>query len=219
MLQSYLPDIKLFLKHLLATFLGLLMALGMEQWHEHYRETKWARAFLQQILVDLRQNRIDLKDTLAALAECEANERIFLDRLDQAILARQKGLPPLQVVGPNKIREEFHFSSSAWDAAGASGALRYLPPELLPRLSELFDGFKRITTIQDQTISAPVSQSILFSFHDANWGELAPSEQLRVKEGMRFLLGSNRNWIRVAKSMDKELEGDQKAVEEALRKY
>ena len=66
MLQSYLPDIKLFLKHLLATFLGLLMALGMEQWHEHYRETKWARAFLQQILVDLRQNRIDLKDTLAA---------------------------------------------------------------------------------------------------------------------------------------------------------
>ena len=218
MLHAHAPEeIKHFAKHLLATFLGLLMALGMEQWHERHREGEWARIFLEQIHADLQRNRADLATTRAGLDQSVTNDRLLIENLARAEAARKAGRPSPGVERRGKIREEFRFTTSAWDAAKASGALRYLPPPLLQELSGLFEEMRRLVAIQDQTLASREMDPIFLNYVD-DWGTLEVPELRRVREGMRFILSTNQNWIRAARDLDLDLEKDQKAVEEALRK-
>ena len=54
MLHPHVPeDLKHFGKHLFATFLGLLMALGLESWHQshlHAEAARHSRAFIAREL-------------------------------------------------------------------------------------------------------------------------------------------------------------------------
>jgi len=59
MLHPHIPhDLKEFSKHLFATFLGLLMALGLEQWREHRVEVKVTQEALAAVKNELLDMRI-----------------------------------------------------------------------------------------------------------------------------------------------------------------
>lgn len=219
MLHPHLPeDLKSFSKHLFATFLGLLMALGLEQWAEHRRENRLAHSFLENIQADLIWNLKAVKELEVTFAACQETDKAALTQLEAVLVARSKGQNPPIIERKGSYRADFRFSTSAWDAAKASGAFRHLPPSLLQELSEMFSQMKRIEDIQDRLLGSRQLEMFI-TFFGEDWNTLDTQGQQGVCEGLRFIRGTNDNWRRVCKGMIPELEKKTALVEEALRKF
>ena len=209
-------EIKSFSKHLFATFLGLLMALGLEQWAEHRREHRLAQGFLRSIQADLVWNLKAVRTLEVTFRQCQENDKAAIAMIEAVLGAKRKGVKPPTILREGSYRADFKFTTAAWDAAKASGAFREMPPALLQELSELFSTMKRVEDLQDRFLSSRQVDEFLTNFGE-DWNTLDAHSQQGIRDGLRFIKGTNYNWSRVCKSMIPDLEKGITVVEQALQ--
>lgn len=138
MLHVHPPEgIRHFAKHLFATFLGLLMALGLEQWREHRQEARLLREALEAVQEELAHNSESLEKSIQRCEESRNALRTLAPRMDELAQARKRGgtLPSLPDCN---IGTNWTLSSDAWSALKAMGLLRALPAPKVQALSRAY---------------------------------------------------------------------------------
>ena len=196
MLHPHVPEeLKSFSKHLLATFLGLLMALGLESWREGQHARHLSEESLGRIQAELVRDR---EDTARRLSEIEAEQprmEAYCQALEQAVAARRRGREVPLPVPPQVRNPDFNFTWSAWETARSTGSLRYIDSTRLMRLSEVYTNLQRFVPIQDQIIQNPaMADLMILSRRDA--AGLTPGELDRLLDGYRFSHAWNLQRIR-----------------------
>jgi hypothetical protein len=206
MLHPHVPEeLKHFGKHLFATFLGLLMALGLEQWREHRHEVRLSEESLRRIEAELRRNRADTAQRLAQVeSEFPANEAYYRD-LERVVAERRAGRKGPLPVRPKLHNPDFSFTWSAWESARSTGGLRHIDPARLQRISEAYADMQRFIPIQDQLMAIPAMADMI-TFGRLEPGALTLPELERLLNGFRFAETWNRSRIRIGRDLVKELD-------------
>lgn len=190
MLHPHVPEeLKSFSKHLLATFLGLLMALGLEGWRERQHAIHVSEESLGRIEAELAEDR---EDTARRLSEIEAEQPLmeaYCRSLEQAVAARRQGRKTPFPLPPKVRNPDFDFTWSAWETARSTGSLRYIDTGRLMRLSAVYTSLQRFIPIQDQIINNP-AMADLMTFAHRDPAVLTPDELGRMLNGYRF----NQMW-------------------------
>ena len=139
MLHAHVPEhVQNFGKHLIATFLGLLMALGLEQWAVHHHEMKVAHEAMARVEQELSENLANL-DRQRSRARTSMKT---LDDLDTFLVAqmeaKQARRPVQERIPEGDLGVGIGFKTDAWESLKLSGAFRNLPPERAARLSAAY---------------------------------------------------------------------------------
>ncbi len=206
MLHPHVPEeLRHFGKHLFATFLGLLMALGLEQWREHRLEARLSRESLHRIEAELRRNREGTAQRLAQVAAERPAMEAYSQELERAVAARRLGRKGAMPQRPSLHNPDFSFTWSAWETARSTGSLRRVDSGRLQRLAEVYSDLQRFIPIQDQMMAVPAFADLMtFSRLDH---ELLTTEELgRLLNGLRFQQVWNLSRIRIGHETLKELD-------------
>lgn len=158
MLHPHIPeDIKHFGKHLFATFLGLLMALGLEQWREHHHEATLAHQALATVEAELKEdlNRVDRE--FARCAESLHSTEVLDAYLVELMAAKRAGRPAPYLREQPNMGIALKFPMDAWETFKALGALRHVAPDRGLRLSR---AYLRLGSMQQHFESHPVLRQI-----------------------------------------------------------
>ncbi len=190
MLHPHVPeDLKHFGKHLFATFLGLLMALGLEQWREHHMEAKRAEQALAGVETELRED-LALIQRQSARSEASARTAEALDAyIGDLIAAKRQGraLPPPPELKDLGIAPNFY--TDAWETLKGLGVLHHLPPDRARRLSRAylgFSGFRQHFDTQPLLRQIPASLFLMLERPD-RLAEMSQPELERAREGVRLM--------------------------------
>lgn len=198
-------NIRHFGKHLLATFLGLLMALALEQWREHRQEARTAEESLRRIEEELRWDR---NETARRLADIEAERPLmeaYCNELERTLGARGEKHPVSLPPRPEVNNPDFSFTWSAWESARSTGILRQIDPARLQRLSEVYSDMQRLIPVQDRVLTVPaISDLITFAHRDPK--TLTYEELRRLLNGYRFQQVWNTDRIRIGHEALHELD-------------
>ncbi|GLH71906.1 hypothetical protein GETHLI_04080 [Geothrix limicola] len=206
MLHPHVPeDLKHFGKHLFATFLGLIMALGLEQWREHRQELRLSEESLHRIEAELRRNRDDTAQRLVRLETEIPVTKAYYEDLERAVAERRAGRKAPLPVRLKTQNPDFGFTWSAWEGARATGGLRHIDPTRLQRMSEVYADMQRFIPIQDQLMLNPAFADLL-TFAPLEPESLRPQELDRLLNGFRFNQTWNQSRIRIGREMLKELD-------------
>ncbi len=190
MLHPHIPeDLKHFGKHLLATFLGLLMALGLEQWREHHVEAKRAEQALAGVETELREN-LALIQRQTSRSEVSARTAESLDAyIGGLIAAKRRGrtLPPPPDLKDLGIAPNFYMD--AWETLKGLGVLHHLPPERARRISRAylgFSGFRQNFDAQPLLRQIPASIFVMLEGPE-HLAEMSLPDLERTRDGVRLM--------------------------------
>jgi hypothetical protein len=136
MLHPHVPEgLKHFSKHMFATFLGLVMALGFESCHQRHLQHARAHRAMDAVRAEIKANRKELETSIPSVDATIKN----LDKTLQSIQAarHRKGegceIAPFQI---NLVLPD--FSSAAWEASVAAQAVHYMEFEQVESLSRAY---------------------------------------------------------------------------------
>ncbi|BDU78462.1 hypothetical protein [Mesoterricola sediminis] len=215
MLHPHVPDsVRGFTKHLFATFLGLLMALGLESCAEHGRERRMTRAFLERVHAELVRNLETDREMAVSMQACQTADEEALRQVQAALDARKRGLPPPRITAKSRRRDVI-FSTSAWSAAKASGMLRNVPPALLQELASVYDALELCQELDRRHLSAGPMDTLWARFSD-DWNTLPDAELEGLLRGIAYTRGVSANWKRAFEGFAPDLEKAARSVEAAL---
>ena len=206
MLHPHIPeDLKHFGKHLFATFLGLLMALGLEQWREHHHEVKLAEQALAAVEAELAQNGKDLEERLNLIQSEEKPLDEYVQAFSKAVRSRGKGDRAELPKRPSLKTPDLFFTCSAWETAKALGLPRHLPPGRIQRISEVYTSMQRAIGVMDGMVAAP-AVSDLFVYAKAEPATLSQAEMERMSYALRFQQSRQSQMLRLGREILKEIQ-------------
>jgi hypothetical protein len=130
--------LKSFGKELAATFLGLLLALGLEQWRVRNHERHMTVQAMKAVTAELQVNRDNIRQQLARCEESLKSITALEGRLEAMALARSRGLAPDVSPFGLPLGLALTFTPDAWEALKGQGLLRCLPQERVLRLSAYY---------------------------------------------------------------------------------
>lgn len=164
MLHPHVPEsLTHFGKHLLATFLGLLMALGMESWHQEHHRKAVAREALESVQAEIRSNQ----DYLKRLADDQrdAPERLqkaigLLESLQDARAARRSWKLPEITLNLHLSHNSGAFQTAAWNMALASQSVQRFSKGQAESLTAFYEDLKRFQAFLDQPADYSASTAI-----------------------------------------------------------
>jgi hypothetical protein len=136
-----------FLLHLLTITIGLLIALGLEGYAEHWKQ----RELKKDADTKLRQEIRDNGQEIASVHEAHASELANLKRIVDFLNARKKNEP----YDTRQIRLDFtvgDLKSASWKTAAATGALGFMEYDQVQRYSAVYQLQDKYQALQDQTI-------------------------------------------------------------------
>jgi len=136
-----------FLLHLLTITIGLLIALGLEGYAEHWRQ----RELKKDADTKLRQEIRDNAQELVLVHKANASEQEDLKRIVDFLNARKKNEP----YDTRQIRLDFtmgDLKSASWKTAAATGALGFMEYDQVQRYSAVYQLQDKYSALQDQTI-------------------------------------------------------------------
>ena len=136
-----------FLLHLLTITIGLLIALGLEGYAEHWKQ----RALKKDADTKLRQEIRDNAQEIALVHNATASEQANLKRIVDFLSARKKNEP----YDTRQIRLDFtlgDLKSASWKTAAATGALGFMKYDQVQRYSAVYQLQDKYSALQDQTI-------------------------------------------------------------------
>jgi len=132
-------SIREYLVHLSMVVLGILIALGLEQWREASHNRAVAQRALDDMLTEMRDNRAQVAKADAELKELLAFVQKGLDLQKQAIEARRThSKAPAQPEREAHVFETPTLSTAAWDNALAMQALGRIDFEMERRLARIY---------------------------------------------------------------------------------
>jgi hypothetical protein len=136
-----------FLLHLLTITIGLLIALGLEGYAEHWRQ----RELKKDADTKLRQEIRDNAQELVLVHKANASEQENLKRIVDFLNARKKNEP----YDTHQIRLDFTMgdvNSASWKTAAATGALGFMEYDQVQRYAAVYQLQDKYSALQDQTI-------------------------------------------------------------------
>ena len=133
--------------HLLTITIGLLIALGLEGYAEHWRQ----RELKKDADTKLRQEIRDNAQELVLVHKANASEQENLKRIVDFLNARKKNEP----YDTHQIRLDFtmgDLNSASWKTAAATGALGFMEYDQVQRYSAVYQLQDKYSALQDRTI-------------------------------------------------------------------
>ena len=208
MLHPHAPEgLKGLGKHILATFLGLLMALGLENWREHRHEASLLREALNRVNAELLENQKDLQERLPVLEDEQKPLEAYAEAMNLAAHAAPgKAVFPQR---PQLKNLDFNFNFSAWESAKAAGLLRQLDPERLQRLSQAYTTMQRVVQVYDQMVQGTTMQD-LWIFDGQDPATLTIPERERLGHGLMLRCRRQKQLTRLGKEILRELQEAQR---------
>jgi len=132
-------SVREYLVHLSMVVLGILIALGLEQWREASHSHAIAQRALDDMLTEIRDNRAQVAKADVELKELLAFVQQGLHLQMQAIEARRKhSKPPAQPERESHVFETPTLSTAAWDNALAMQALGRIDFEMERTLARIY---------------------------------------------------------------------------------
>ena len=150
-----------FLLHLLTITIGLLIALGLEGYAEHWRQ----RELKKDADTKLRQEIRDNAQEIVLVHNANASEQENLKRIVDFLNARKKNEP----YDTHQLRLDFTMGglkSASWKTAAATGALGFMEYDQVQRYSAVYQLQDKYSTLQDQTIDEflQLQSYVIFGF-------------------------------------------------------
>src|ERR1700683_5455455 len=139
--------VKDFCFHLLTITIGLLIALGLEGYAEHWKQ----RELKKDADTKLRQEIRDNAKEMASVHNANATEQANLVRIVNFMSARAKNQP----YDIHQIRLDFtlgDLKSASWKTAAATGALGFMDYDQVQSYAAVYELQDKYSALQDQTI-------------------------------------------------------------------
>lgn len=185
-LHAHVPeDMKHFGKHLLATFLGLLMALGLESWREHHLEDKAARQALGTVVRELETNRKELQECLISL---EQYQKDLLETLKTVRKFRQGAIPGRETLKMGSTLNLPDLQSAAWQAAATTQLVHRIPFEVVESLEQAYGSGRVLREQQTAAMEDLLRLTLVFQ----DFPDQAPkteTERAAVEATLHAMLG------------------------------
>jgi hypothetical protein len=148
-----------FLLHLLTITIGLLIALGLEGYAEHWKQ----RELKKDADTKLRQEIRDNGQEIALIHNATASEQANLKGIVDFLSARKKNEP----YDTRQIRIYFtvgDLKSASWKTAAATGALGFMEYDQVQRYSVVYQLQDKYSALQEQTIDEFLQLQSYFIF-------------------------------------------------------
>lgn len=130
-----------FLVQVLATAVGLMLALGLDQWKEQRRQAALARAHLASIQAELRSDAAEIAEELASFKPLDG----ALAGIERALRQGQRPSPDTHLgLSVATLRQ------SAWDMAVAGQTPLRSDLERMARLAGAYEGIRLLRAMNDQ---------------------------------------------------------------------
>ncbi len=137
--RHHLPG---FIVQVLATTVGLLLALGLDQWRDHRRQSALSRIQLTAIEEELKTN----------LAEVDLESK-SIDGLDRQLATLIAQLRASHGLLDNRI--SLHIASlreSAWSMTLSSQVALHTYPERMAQLADAYESVRMLKGLQDRLV-------------------------------------------------------------------
>ena len=152
MIEVHPPDhaphgVRDFLLHIFTITVGLLIALGLEnfvEWRHHVHLKHQAEETMRQ---ELRANQKDLNDVVAAIPREQAN----LKRIEAFLQARMEG-KTFTVHSMQTGMTQVTPQNAAWNTASATGALSYMDYDEVQRFSSAYQLQAKFERFEDAAL-------------------------------------------------------------------
>ena len=148
-----------FLLHLLTITIGLLIALGLEGYAEHWKQRELKKDADTKLRQEIRENAQEI----ALVHNATASEQANLKRIVDFLSARKKNEP----YDTRQIRLDFtlgDLKSASWKTAAATGALGFMEYDQVQRYSNVYQLQDKYSAQQDQTIDEFLQLQSYFIF-------------------------------------------------------
>ncbi len=174
-MQPFRENLKHFAKSLVATFLGLLMALGLESWNRERLQQRAAKAALASVMREAEANRKALHDLATTNQDLPRNLKLTiaaLESLQDARTRRQPWVLPENFGNLSIKHTAGSLKSSAWGMALADQSVQRFPKAQAETLASIYQQLGRLQAFLDQPVDyTPVSAL----------GDVATAEDLKAR--------------------------------------
>lgn len=159
--QSFSESVIRFAKSLFATFLGLVMALGLNNWNQARIQRQAAQAALASVLRETESNRQALHKLALANQDLPRNLGLTIAALESLQEARSSHRPWVmpQAFGDLSIHHTAgNLKSSAWGMALADQSVQLFPKAQAEDLANFYQQLGRLQAFLDQPVDyTPIS--------------------------------------------------------------
>jgi len=159
--QSHIESVIRFAKSLFATFLGLVMALGLNNWNQARIQRKAAQAALASVLRETEGNRQALHRLAIANQDLPRNLALTIAALESLQEARSGQRPWVmpKAFGDLTIHHTAgNLKSSAWGMALADQSAQLFPKGQAEELANFYQQLGRLQAFLDQPVDyTPIS--------------------------------------------------------------
>lgn len=166
MLHPHVPEaLHGFGKHLFATFLGLLMALGLESCHQEHERKKIAATALADVEREIRSNLLEVQKVIQAYKETPDALQKGIDFFNTIREARLSNRPWSSPAKEFTLSGSYSFSpatirSSAWSMALASQSVARFPHGKGIAYAELYEEFQKFRSLQERPVDLASAQLV-----------------------------------------------------------
>jgi hypothetical protein len=195
-----------FLLHLLTITIGLLIALGLEGYAEHWRQ----RELKKDADIKLRQEIRDNAQEIVLVHKANASEQENLKRIVDFLNARKKNEP----YDTHQIRLDFamgDLKSASWKTAAATGALGFMEYDQVQRYSAVYQLQDKYSALQDQTIDEflQLQSYVIYGFDPK---KITPADagaaELDTRRALAHLVAMDQVGTALASEYDAVLRGN-----------
>jgi hypothetical protein len=195
-----------FLLHLLTITIGLLIALGLEGYAEHWKQ----RELKKDADTKLRQEIRDNAQEIALVHKANASEQANLKSIVDFMSARKKNEP----YDTRQIRLDFtvgDLKSASWKTAAATGALGFMEYDHVQRYSSVYQLQDKYSALQDQTIDEflQLQSYVIFGFDTEKISPVdAASAELDTRRALAHLTAMDQVGAALAMEYDAVLKNN-----------
>jgi hypothetical protein len=195
-----------FLLHLLTITIGLLIALGLEGYAEHWKQ----RELKKDADTKLRQEIRDNAQEIALVHNANSSEQENLKRIVDFMSARKKNEP----YDTGQIRLGFtvgDLNSASWKTAAATGALGFMEYDQVQRYSAVYQLQDKYSALQDQTMDEflQLQSYVIFGFDTEKITPVeAGSAELDTRRALAHLTAMDQVGTALAKEYEAVLKSN-----------
>jgi hypothetical protein len=183
-----LKSLKDFGAHYLLIVLGILTAVGLEQWRESVHHRKAAKVAQAQMEAEIRENLSELRQYYKKNAENFIRLRDFSRRLDMEIRnGTAKEAIYSTLVKPAIADKSLNLGMGwpttrreAWEVAVANQSAGHMEPGVLKQYAAVYSAQRDLTGILVGQMSALTSSETLDTFLEAQFGRAEPLQLLKA---------------------------------------
>ena len=148
-------EVKHFAKSIFSTFVGLLMALGLESWHQEHHRRHLAEEALESVLQEAEFNEKALHRLATDNENVPKNLNLlikFLESYQESKVRHRTWAPKHLALDANINHASGHLKVSAWTMALANQSVQLFPKAQAEKLAAFYEEVGRLQAFLDQPV-------------------------------------------------------------------